>query len=458
MAFESNLALFFSLLGFTYFLEALDRKNTKKYVFSAFFLALSMYTYVAYRLIWILFFLATFLYAFLQKEEKHNRFFSYFKSLFSKEDNLRETVSKTMILCIFFLLPLLPSVLSQSGTARFDQVSIFSSEGISARVNEKRNFCFLTEPTLLPKVCKIFFNRPIELAAEFTDNYLNFLFPSFSFIQGDKLTYLSPPDFASFFTLLGIFYLIGLATIIRQEKTVGRDFFLILFFISPIPSSFVGEPQIVRGSLLLPMVSICVAVGLTVSAQFIKEKLDKIRLYARVNNQVREYALPAIFLCFFSLATTTYLLDYFVIYNHKYAGDFYLLSKNSVNFILEKQNEYEKIYFTREFPDAHIALAFYGAFDPVWYQNSVIRPEDDHFGFSHPIQLGNYYFGDDILHKYLCQDQEKVLFVTRNHKLTPTWEFKDFSGVHTEVQLFDTEELRERLVALRLLDIECPKE
>jgi len=256
MALESNLGLAFFSIGLWGTLKSFEKPTKKLFYFypiiTGLFLSLACYTYVAFRLFIILFLVALF-----------------FISLIYKK-NLKQF----FIICFVFvltLLPLAPQILGKSGSARFSQISIFVDPGIEAKITEQRNFCFLQERKVLPKLCKILYNKPYYLTEQLAKNYLSFLLPSFLFLEGDNLKYLNDPNFGEFYLILIPFYLMGIYSIFKN-KNIHSKIFLSTFFLAPIASALAGEPQIVRGSVLLIFVSIFIGQGIWLFLNFFENK------------------------------------------------------------------------------------------------------------------------------------------------------------------------------------------
>lgn len=432
MAFESNLALALFTGGLFFSLQVFEKEKTKKSLLLAGILfALSAYTYVAFRLISVLTLVAL--------------------STLRVKNKLE--FKKTLLIWVSFiilLVPLLPQLLGKSGSARFAQVSVFNDQGIEAKVIEQRNFCFLQNPTILPKVCKILFNKYGYLIEKVSTNYLSFLLPSFLFLDGDKLEYLNDPDFAQFLTILLPFYLIGLYKL-ATKKTAISYFVLAIFFLAPIASALAGPPQIVRGSALLPIIAILIGLGFASFLDLIKAK------------QARSLAM-AISGLVFIVTFAQYFVSYQYIYSARSENYIYPLDQRSVTYLNSKEASFDTIYISNHFPDAHILLAFYNKIDPAFYQKNIVRPDSDKLGFSHPTKLGKYEFGDLPWHDLLCRDQNRTLFVTFNDELPKEWLLqdhlhliKDFSGVHTQVQFLDLSKVRNYLSENKLLEATCGK-
>lgn len=135
------------------------------------------------------------------------------------------------------------------------------------------------------------------------------------------------------------------------------------------------------------------------------------------------------------------------------------MSDEIVQFISEKESDYDIIYLDKKtYPDAHILLSFYNQIDPLWYQENVVRSaKADGFGFSHPTKLGKYEFGDELIDGFICneKDGQKVLYVSNHLEIQADWIFKDFSNVHTQVQVYDIDQTRDELKREKLFRNTC---
>lgn len=431
MALESNLALAFFSWGIYFLLSTFSaNKKNKKYfnflpIFAGILFGLTLYFYVAYRLIVVLFLAVVFL---LTIKNKAN-------------------IKKLLILFISFLiisLPLATQFLGKSGTARFAQVSIFSDEGASATILEQQNFCFLKQPKVLPKICRLIFNKPFFYTETFTKNYLSFLFPTFLFIEGDQLEYLNNPNFGEFYMFLAPFYLVGIYSWFKKKDLLS-NFIKAGFFIAPVPSSLVGDPQIVRGSALMIFVAIFTAQGI-------------ISVYNLFSKNIHKFVFAGVMLILFSISISRFFISYNYIYSGKYESSFYHLPNEVILFLQSKEKSYDIIYIDKIYPDAHIMVAFYNKFIPSRYQKNIVRPDNpDDFGFSHPTKINQYEFGDNVINSFLCDEsRSNALYVTNNLKQAPQWVFKDFSNVHIQAEVYDIKLMRELHIKAGTLEGVCP--
>ncbi|NMB56564.1 glycosyltransferase family 39 protein [Candidatus Beckwithbacteria bacterium] len=413
---EANLALMFFIMGIYYLLLSQKSDNKKYAIISSLFLALTFYTYVAYRL--IIGFLGIYL------------IFDFF----SKKDKFKK-YQYNLISFLLFIIPISFYLFNSAGTSRFNAVSIFKDESIAARVTDSMNFCFLkNNAKYFQYMCKLFFNSLIYLFKDFSHNYAASLLPKFLFMEGSPENHLSFLGFGEFFMILLPFYLLGLFRLFKEKANYQNNILKAIFFIAPIPSALTGPPHPLRASILYPFISIIIGLGLIQFYHFIKMMMAK-------------YILTVFFSLIFIFYFLDFYLNYFLIYPLKYDNaNFYFDSKNLVSYIKNIENDYEKIYIDKDFADAYIALAFYNKIDPKYLQKNIIRSDQDGIGFTHPVQLGKYYFTGRTLSDLLCYSNTQDLFLTARQENMPNKtfiEFKNFSQVHAQARIYDIEKIKE---------------
>ncbi|NMC35583.1 phospholipid carrier-dependent glycosyltransferase [Candidatus Beckwithbacteria bacterium] len=423
-ALESNLSLAFFSLGFYFLLKTISKAKTIHSIASGIFLGLTFYSYVAYRLIVALFMAILLIDVFLKQK-------------------LKKPFILIVIVAVITVLPIIGVLFGNGGMARFSQVSLFRDEGIAAIVNEDRAFCFLQNQTILPKLCHPFFNKFGTIGIKFLDNYAKFISPTFLFIEGDQLQYLSNPGFGEFFIIFIPFYLIGIYQLFKQNS-VKANLTKILFLLSPMPSALAGEPQIVRGSALIPFICLFIALGIFQSYRYLKAK--SLHLVFSLGLAI-----------FTLLLLVQYTLSYWYIYPANFDNAASALNPQIGTFLKEHESAYDLISVSNYFTDAHIFLAFYLQKDPIWYQQNAVRPPQDSFGFSHPIALGKYVFEDQTLQHYVCNSKyQKVLYLTnKDEGFKPYQEFRSFSGVHLQTAIYDVDYLRQWLQDRKQLESYC---
>ena len=323
------------------------------------------------------------------------------------------------------------------------QVSIFTSPGVTAAVDNNRSFCYLVEPNYLPKICPIFFNKAIYWATHFINNYIQHFSSTFLFLKGDKLPYLSVPQYGEFFIFLLPVFLAGLFALITQ-KIKYKWFIIMGLVITPIPAALVDDPQIVRASALLPFIVIVIALGINLLYQWV----NKLR-YSKLIISI--ITLTAI------LISVQYYIQYFIIYPKEYDLAAHPLPKNLSPYLKSVEDNYDEIYFSKLDPDPHMYLAFYQQIDPNWYRDNIKLPQEDSLGFSHATRLGKYTFGNQEIYDFICHPQEKkILFVSNPDNQVPTNEvFYNYSQVHAQVKVYDIEETIDYLKSKQFFENTC---
>jgi len=417
MALESNLALMFFMIGLNFLIYQLKPKKTYWLVgiMTGLSFGLTLYTYVAYRLIIIMLGLLLLLSWFFVRRWRQSLLF-------------------VILGLVFIAIPWAIQFLGRGGSVRFSQLFINQRAGIEAVLIDKHNFCFLIDPHVLHQICRRTFTFPFELMRNFSRSYLAAFMPQFLFFQGDGLIYLHTPGYGQLLFLLLPFYLLGLIFWLTKKKDQISRLILIIFLLTPVPAALVGTPQSVRLSALLPFVVLFTVFGLKVGFKLMKNKRQRVALMV-------VYGLAYLFLTF------RFLIDFLFIYPLQQQSQFYPIGREVAHYVAAHKNEYSLIYVSDDFPDAHILFAFWNQIDPRWYQKNIKRPKTDRYGFQHPYRLGKFEFGPRKGEIFLKEKaNRKVLYITgATDDISATKLFKGFSGVHTQAKLVDIQKLRVRL-------------
>ncbi len=440
MGFESNLALAFFIFGLLFWLKINQTKSTKSFNTSKLLIgmivlfALATYTYISYRLFIPLLLIA---YLFLSLPNLINGK-NKLKSLFQAKN--WKIAAIALVGVSLLLIPFFTATGGNSNTTRFSQLFKDQLRGMSALSIEQNNYCFMVEPKFLPHICRLIYSPPVNLIKNIAVNYAKFLSPTTIFITGDRLEYLSAPNYPDILTLLLPFYWIG-SVVWLQKKHGQFPIITWAWLLAPLPTALSGESQIVRGSILLPFIILFTTVGI----QYSWEKLRQF-----TNNTafslIKALTIKGIVLALLVFSWVSFAINYYLIYPKQYRSFFYQLGQPVAVYLWERQAKYEKIYLTDDFPDAHIFLAFYGQVDPKWYQENVVRPPADGYNFQHPTQLGNFSFGSRLGDIVPNLDIKNWLYVTGiTDDIQYSQIFYGFSGVHGEVKITDVDQVREEI-------------
>ncbi len=360
-AFEANLAAFFNLFGVYLFL--ISRKKSWLIFPSVIFFVLSFYTFNANRIIApLLLFGLSFIYWRVMLENK-------------------KWVLISIIVSFVMLIPSFSYLQSPESKLRFQEVSIFNNlEPI--RVSNER---ILNDGNSFWG--KIIHNRRLLFASDFLKHYFDNFSGRFLFTHGDVNPRLAVQTMGQLyiwdmpFLLLGIYWLIK-----RKEKNL--PVLILWMLIAPIPAATAREtPHALRMFSILPTFQIVIAYGLYHLSLKIKERF----------NLKSAYLLPVICL-FLSFNIFYYLHNYYIHYPRDFSGEWQYGYKQMVNFVLEKEKNYDQIYVTNSLGRPYIYFALYKPYLASEFLSSRLA-DRDWFGFWDVKYLGKIKFNFDDLPK-----------------------------------------------------------
>jgi 4-amino-4-deoxy-L-arabinose transferase-like glycosyltransferase len=374
-AFESNLALLFFTVGLICLLKSVKQTRIVWLVLAAVAWALTWYTYVAYRPVTLVVAVLFFGYAVVRKQLPI-KLTSIFFGLFG-----------------LLIAPLFHPAIAQTGTARLNQVGIFSSDGVVMEVNENRTYCDM----ILPKeICYVLWNKGTVVSKELIQRFFHVYSPQFMATEGDaQLRYLAVENFGQLFLLIYPLLVLGLIVIVFQvegsELThVARWLLVVGLLITPLPVIFAGEPQKIRLSSLIPFVMTAVVLGWNVLQELLPSPALK-------------RAVTVVCVGLFCFGSVSYLVNFYTI--HTVKNDFSYQSYLPGMFErLESLKKPEtKIFIKPFFSDPIMAYAFYAEVDPAHYQSNVVLGAQEVSGFQHAIKLDTYQVSDDPLINIGCK-------------------------------------------------------
>lgn len=392
-AYESNLGLLFFTLALMFYVRAKNRRQLTNYLLWAIFASLSLYSYIAYRLVTPIFFVCLIA-------------IDCFKKSLDRK--------KIFLAVLSFILLILPIFLfnhSISNLARFQQVGFLADQGTVLDIDEKRTLCAIDLPR---PICDVLWNKGSSLLKKVFFAYLNLFSPNYLFFQGDGAnSYLSVGTFGQFSFLLLPAYLLAFLAFFKVKKNKAENFLLIMlglgFLIAPLPA-ILSEIQKVRLSPVLPFFIIFFALGFQEAVALLNKK-----------NQRQCFYL------FFLLALPIYFAVYFINFSsihvrkNVFAYDAYVPKIFS---LLEKyEADNYQIYLEGFFSDPIMYYAFYRQIDPQFYQDNVVLGPLEKSGFQHAAALGNYlvvHSLDEILEKRI-DPTAKAVYVTNQQILPPQY-------------------------------------
>lgn len=392
-AYESNLALLFFTSALLFFLKAGHLKKNIYYFLFAFFSALSVYSYISYRLIMPIFFFLIFVLSYCNKSQY---------SLQKKKVFGSFIVFLLLILPIFFLSNL------DNSLARFNQVGFLSDPGMVLEIDEKRTFCAADYPRL---VCDLIWNKGTFFVKKFFSGYVYLFSPNYLFLEGDKdLAYMNVDGFGQFSFLLLPFYLLAIVSLFHADSKKSDQFlklFLIIaFLITPLPAILSGL-QKVRLSPVLPFLIVFFTLGFREFLAFFKKDKVKNLVFILIT-----LLLPIHFLLYFINFASVHLPK------NTYAFDGYVPKIFSIgqNYIEEDKLVYIEAFFS----DPIMYYAFYQKIDPSHYQKNVKLAPLEKSGFQHARALDNYVVVHSLAEaiELAEESEQEVVYITNKQALS----------------------------------------
>lgn len=349
-AFEANLIVFFLPWIIYFFWEG-------KYLWSAVFAAIVMYSYHTAR--YFMPFLGILLVLF-------------------KSVKLDKKLLTAGILFLVLSVPTLVSVLGV-GKTRMSDLSIFSPTDNWAGVSDRRFEARLLE--LPDSVARIFSNKLTQTISNVSRGYLSYLSFDYLFINGaGEATYGMMPGrgvMYMFELIFIIFYLI----ILIKSKSKAMIFIGLLLLIAPIPAILAKSMGNAanRVAPMIPALVLMVAVGMDYLLESFKKYYQHILLVI--------CTVYVVGLAFFAE-------DYFYHAPKLNAPAMSFGWKELMPRLAGLSRDYDEVYISRSLSEPQIFLAFYGQIDPKYYQNQARAWKDfDQKGFKFLDQYDGYRLG-----------------------------------------------------------------
>ena len=308
-AFEQNLALFFILLNIYFFVLAL--KKPVWFYASAFFFALSLYTYHSPKIFLPLFLI--------------DLVIIYRKKLLTK--NMLKPIIGASIFGLILITPLIKSTFNQGGAMRFQSASIFY---------EKEE--------------KLPFN--LSLVKKLTSNYLVHYHPSFYYagVKDHFRTQLKNQGIMLWIT--APFLAIGLLQLFKLRRKPWVKLVIAWFLLGPVAAVIGKEaPHSIRAMNILPALLITTAVG--------------------VRQVITKYKNPSLYvICGLTLVNLGFFLNHYLTTYPIYSAPDWQYGYKQVSQIAEKYDpEVNKIAITSHYGQPHIFTLVYQDRDPAFVFN-----------------------------------------------------------------------------------------
>ncbi len=384
--FESNLGLFLFILALLSMFVALRTKKDYWVVFSLIAFGLTWYAYIAFRPVSLVFVIV----------------FSIFFAV-----KIKKSLVKTTLYLFIFGLTVLPLALPSTvatNTTRLEQVGILSDPGLALRVNENRSFCITRFPKLL---CYAANNKPVMAFDQLVSRYFSALSPNFLFLPGERgPRMMNVQGFGQLQSVLLPLYIIGLSIVILGKSRllgVHKKILLLGLLLAPIPAAFVGDPQIVRLSVLFPFIVLATAIGFDFTLSLIASK-DRKNILAT--------AFVSLVAAVVIVQSGLYFVSWFGVQTTKNSHYYQSYVPELVSFI--ENNPDVRVNIVPFFSDPIMFYAYYSKYDPNLYQSQAVLGELEKSGFQHTVRLGRISAYSYSIEAFICDltEGEEGYYIT----------------------------------------------
>jgi len=357
---ESNVAVFFLVLGTYLFYKFISDNSRLLFLFSVFSFIASMYVYHSARVIAPLLFFGLSVFN--------------FKLLWSERKKLILPVGAGII----FVLPIIVSFLGGGASSRFSGVGIFADSGPLWRINELRAQHKNTE-AVIPTV---FHNRYLGYVLALVENYFSHFNGNFLFISGDEVPRSKVPG-------MGVMQIIELPLLIlgfwvlMKKKNTNKSLPLLWLLIAPVASALTFQaPSALRSlSLVIPL-TFLVGLGIRKLVSSIV-KLESSLL------RITSYLLLIIgYLWGISRWQDAYFTHYLQRFPKAWPREY----KQAVLWMGERPDSQFTVVTGHDQP--YILTAFYLKYPPLKMQKEIELTSPDEFGFSTVRKFGQFKFLD----------------------------------------------------------------
>jgi 4-amino-4-deoxy-L-arabinose transferase-like glycosyltransferase len=346
-AWESTVATALILWGSNFWLCFMIKNKSKWAILAVIFLVLSTYAYHAARITAPLVGLALML-AYLKKKS----FFALKKPL-----NLPALLI-AMLLAVGLFWPVGQALLEKTGQQRIAETSIFSDITIIEKSNqlkaEHHNSLF----------SRIIYHRYLLFAEEAAANFLDHFNFTYLFVSGDHNPRHSIQTFGEFYYFDLLFFAAALVFCFRHKNRI--TWFLFFGLCAAIlPAAFTqATPHALRTLAALPIFLVFLSFGVWQFLQVFKNAKQK---------KIVLCSIVVIYLLF--AASFFYQLIY--VYPNRYKSEWQFGYEEMIKKLLLIENNYEKIYITREQGRPAMYYFFYAQVDPILVQAFAPQAKKD---------------------------------------------------------------------------------
>lgn len=334
VAFETNSAIFWSVLGTWALLKGINAKGRKITLWlslTAVAFGANLYMYHNARVFIPLYSLAPII---------------LFRNFLIKN---KKYIALPLLIFSIFVIFLIPIIFSISGQLRFKGTTIF---GVASTKFHASDLIAQDQKAGLGIVGKVLHNRRVAYVPIIIDNYLSHFHPIFLFMTGDferhhvpGMGLLYPWDLP--FILTGIYFVLK-----SKFPTSSKIIIFWWFILSPVAASVTwGVPHSLRSAIFLPMFQVFTAVGV----YFLYLNTKKKKLFV----VVAAATLLASFLF--------YLHQYYVHMPYDFSKHWMYGRSEAVAFTEKHKGSYARVIVSTKLEQPHEFWLYYSKYDPREY-------------------------------------------------------------------------------------------
>ena len=377
VAYEANIATFFTVLGILLFFLAL-RKNINFLILSVLSFVVGFYSFNAHRIfIPLLVVLLVVIY---------RKF-------------LLANFKKVILFALFGLILLIPFMIylkSPESRLRFKEVNIFSDSSV---VEESNKLNVQDNNSLIGKVAH---NRRVLYSLSYVKHYFDFFNPTYLFFKGDVNPRFSTLDTGELYLFTFPFIILGILIVSKGDRKT-KFFLLGWFLLSPVAAATAREtPHALRSETFIPVYELFMGVGF-------------IGLFGAIKKFTKtKVAICVLFICILVFYLFKFLHSYYVHMPTTYSQDWQYGYKQTIEEVEKIKQGYDKIIFSDAYGRAYMYVLWYGRYSPESYWKDGIVTKDV-FGFYNVKSFGKYIFQKPATYKAV--GGESVLYVGPSSEL-----------------------------------------
>lgn len=313
----------------------------KKYLFSGIVLGLSLYTYQSGKMLGIL---LIFILLILSHNTHKFPFLKNKKLLFLHFKNI---IFKFFIPIFILSLPIAYGLLFSKDSNRLKVVSLFSYPR-----STKEQTQIIAESNILDY--QIFHGQTTYFLRNALTRYFNHFSPEFLAIKGDWQNPRHSAPYIGVILYPSLFFLV-IGLFISKYKEPINLFFLLLLLLAPIPAALTRDTIQATRSMWM---SIGLIYFIAIGIEYITAKYKSVFLN--------------LFILGLYLLSFIYYSDLYL--NHMvktHSPDWLWGYKESTQYLIKKENQYENIYMTNFYGQPYIYYLFYSKYPPMTYQKTA---------------------------------------------------------------------------------------